>query len=178
VSSEPVAPAPDDKDWTWVLNRPCPECGFDASVPDRSELAALTRAIVTALQSTVTARGGTRRPQPAVWSALEYGCHVRDVCVVFGTRLKLMRGSDNPTFANWDQDDTALTEQYWTQDPPTVAAELAVEGERMAAAFDTVTIDEWARPGSRSNGSVFTVETLGRYFLHDLRHHLHDVCGE
>ena len=22
---------PDDKDWTWVLERPCPECGFDAA---------------------------------------------------------------------------------------------------------------------------------------------------
>ena len=22
---------PDTKDWTWVLERPCPECGFDAS---------------------------------------------------------------------------------------------------------------------------------------------------
>ena|SRR5579871_5162405 len=21
--------APDTKDWTWVLERPCPECGFD-----------------------------------------------------------------------------------------------------------------------------------------------------
>ena len=31
------------------------------------------------------------------------------------------------------------------------------------------------RPGRRSNGSVFTVETLGRYFLHDVLHHLHDV---
>ena len=20
---------PDDKNWTWVLERPCPECGFD-----------------------------------------------------------------------------------------------------------------------------------------------------
>ena len=20
---------PDTKDWTWVLQRPCPECGFD-----------------------------------------------------------------------------------------------------------------------------------------------------
>src|SRR5262245_58876013 len=32
--SEPIEPdpddtepAPDDKDWTWVLERPCPECG-------------------------------------------------------------------------------------------------------------------------------------------------------
>jgi hypothetical protein len=22
---------PDIKDWTWVIDRPCPECGFDAS---------------------------------------------------------------------------------------------------------------------------------------------------
>ena len=21
---------PDTKDWTWVLERPCPECGFEA----------------------------------------------------------------------------------------------------------------------------------------------------
>lgn len=32
-----------------------------------------------------------------------------------------------------------------------------------------------ARPGRRSNGSVFTVRTLGQYFLHDVVHHLHDV---
>ena len=27
----------------------------------------------------------------------------------------------------------------------------------------------------RSNGTVFTVETLGRYHLHDVVHHLWDV---
>ena len=21
---------PDDKDWTWVLERPCPDCGYNA----------------------------------------------------------------------------------------------------------------------------------------------------
>ena len=24
-----MAIIPDTKDWTWVLQRPCPECGFD-----------------------------------------------------------------------------------------------------------------------------------------------------
>jgi hypothetical protein len=28
---------------------------------------------------------------------------------------------------------------------------------------------------TRSNGDEFTVETLGRYHLHDVVHHLHDV---
>jgi len=31
---------PDTKDWTWVLERPCPECGFDATAIAVTELAA------------------------------------------------------------------------------------------------------------------------------------------
>jgi hypothetical protein len=177
VSSEPTAPTPDDKDWTWVLERPCPDCGFDASAVERTQLGELTRRSITALRSAVTAPGSTVRPRPEVWSALEYGCHVRDVCIIFGTRLSLMRSSDNPSFANWDQDETALAGQYWAQDPAAVSAGLEVEGERIAAAFDSVSDAEWPRPGRRSNGSLFTVETLGRYFLHDLRHHQHDVSA-
>ena len=52
-----------------------------------------------------------------------------------------------------------------------------IHGEREALADDlaTLTGEQWARVGRRSNGSVFTVDTLGRYFAHDLVHHLHDV---
>ena len=32
----------------------------------------------------------TGRPRPGVWSALEYGCHVRDVHVLFAERVRLM----------------------------------------------------------------------------------------
>ena len=78
-------------------------------------------------------------------------------------------------FANWDQDETALAERYWEQSADTVRAELAEEGERFAADLDTVRADELSRPGRRSNGSTFTVDTLARYFLHDLVHHVHDV---
>lgn len=51
----------------------------------------------------------------------------------------------------------------------------ALESERIAADLATVRPDELARPGRRSNGSQFTVDTLGKYFLHDLEHHAHDV---
>jgi hypothetical protein len=171
----PVTPAPDDKDWTWVLDKPCPECGFDAASVGRTEVGARARASAAALQTALAAPDAAQRPEPEVWSALEYGAHVRDVCIIFGARLSLMRGVLNPEFANWDQDETALAEQYWTQDPETVSAELGSEVERIAADFDSVGDDEWERPGRRSNGSMFTVDTLGRYFLHDLHHHVHDV---
>ncbi len=35
--------------------------------------------------------------------------------------------------------------------------------------------DQWDLRGTRSNGSKFTVATLGIYLVHDIEHHLHDV---
>ncbi|WAP51799.1 hypothetical protein OL239_19080 [Arthrobacter sp. ATA002] len=34
---------PDTKNWTWVLDRPCPECGFDAAATDFSDVPGLLR---------------------------------------------------------------------------------------------------------------------------------------
>lgn len=45
----------------------------------------------------------------------------------------------------------------------------------MADAFDAVAVRQWNRPGLRSNGSRFTVETLGPYLVHDLVHHVWDL---
>jgi DinB family protein len=173
VSDSPTVPTPDDKDWTWVLDRPCPECGFDASTV--TDLPARIRTAAGALRAALAGPGARDRPSPEVWSPLEYACHARDVCIVFGARLSSMRGTDDPQFLNWDQDETALAERYWEQDPATVAEELTAESERIAADFAGVRPEEWARPGRRSNGSVFTIDTLSRYFLHDLEHHAHDV---
>ena len=33
----------EDKDWTWVLDRACPDCGFDASACPPEAVAGLTR---------------------------------------------------------------------------------------------------------------------------------------
>jgi hypothetical protein len=174
---EPRAPEPDDKDWTWTTTRPCPDCGFDpAAVPDAGIAAALrgtTRRWVAVLGRDSVAI----RPAPAVWSALEYGCHVRDVHRLFVERTRSMLEADGPRFANWDQDETAVRERYWAQDPATVAGELAESAESAAAVFEGVPVDGWARCGYRSNGSEFTVASIGRYYLHDVIHHLHDVAG-
>ncbi|HEV7146045.1 MAG TPA: DinB family protein [Pedococcus sp.] len=166
---------PDTKDWTWTLERACPECGFEASAVPGPEVA--TRALtLTAPWDLVLARADVReRPEPAVWSPLEYACHVRDVCRVFEDRVRLMLEQDDPQFANWNQDETALAEQYGTQDPATVGAELRVAAARTSTAFGTVGEEQWGRRGRRSNGTAFTVLTLGQYFLHDLAHHLFDV---
>jgi hypothetical protein len=171
----PLAPEPDEKDWTFVLERPCPECGYLAAGVDAHELPALVLA-ATAPWAAVLARPDVaERPAPAVWSPLEYGCHIRDVLRVFTGRIELIRTQDNPRFPNWDQDAAAIADRYWEQAPVTVSTEIADAAQANAAAWATVAEDEWPRPGTRSNGSEFTLDTLGRYLLHDLRHHLHDV---
>ncbi|GAB2981807.1 DinB family protein [Nocardioides montaniterrae] len=166
---------PDTKDWTWVLDRPCGECGFDPAPVGRDAIAQAIRDNAAFWQHALTLAGVEERPAPATWSPTEYACHVRDVHRIFGSRLALMLDQDDPQFANWDQDETAAAERYDLQRAEVVAVELAEAARSVAAAYDEVRGDQWGRRGRRSNGSVFTVETLGRYHLHDVIHHRWDV---
>lgn len=166
---------PDLKDWTWVLQRPCPECGFDGPAVDRAELPGAIRDNARGWQEVLAGPDVPVRPADNVWSPLEYACHVRDVHVLFDQRVHLMLDQDDPRFANWDQDVTAVEQDYGSQDAAEVARELSAAAEAVATTYSSVAGDQWQRPGRRSNGSAFTVDTLGRYHLHDVVHHLHDV---
>jgi hypothetical protein len=165
----------DTKDWTWTIARACPECGFEASAVQAPEVAERVLSLTGPWPAVLSRPDVRRRPEPGVWSPLEYGCHVRDVCRVFEARVRLMLAEDDPRFENWDQDATAVQEGYAEQDPGVVAAALAEAAARASSAFDEVGEVQWDRRGLRSNGSQFTVLTLGQYFLHDLAHHLVDV---
>jgi hypothetical protein len=168
---------PDTKDWTWVIERPCPECGYDGRAVRFADIPALLAANAAEWQRVLERDNVRERPNPTTWSTLEYSAHVRDVFRIFTVRLELMLAQDNPEFANWDQDATAIADRYDEQDPRTVAIELAAMAERAAAAFAAVPEEQRERTGRRSDGAVFTVSSLGRYFLHDPVHHLHDVGG-
>ena len=178
VSSEPDAIVPDTKDWTWVLERPCPECGFDTGAFPREQVPRLVRDNAARWRAVLAAPGVRTRPSPTVWSPLEYACHVRDVFRLYDERLQLMLDGDDPLYPNWDQDAAALAGRYREQDPTRVADEVAEAGEVIAARFDQVRGEAWTRPGRRSDGARFTVESFARYFVHDPVHHLHDVGGE
>jgi hypothetical protein len=171
----PEAIVPDTKDWTWVLERPCEQCGFDTRTVRREDVPALLRATAEAWLPVLSRPDARDRPRPDVWSALEYGCHTRDVYRVFATRLASMLAEDSPHFDNWDQDATAVAERYSEQDPAVVASELGDAAESLAESFGAVRDDQWGRTGLRSDGAAFTVETLARYLLHDPVHHLWDV---
>ncbi|ART70380.1 methyltransferase type 12 [Mycobacterium dioxanotrophicus] len=166
---------PDSKDWTWVLTRPCPECGFDASGVPPTEVARHIRDDAAAWVPRLQQPGVATRNRPDRWSTLEYGCHVRDVHRIFAHRVELMLTEDDPQFPNWDQDATAVADDYASQDPQRVAGELFDAAGVVADLYDRVPDGAWSRRGLRSNGSTFTVATIALYHLHDIVHHAHDV---
>ncbi|MEM7337859.1 MAG: DinB family protein [Actinomycetota bacterium] len=174
-------PPPDTKNWTWVLEQQCPECGYEAYAAERNELGARIRANAADWRRLLS-RGDLvyQRPpvapgQPPAWSALEYGAHTRDVVQLFHDRLKLALSKKNPTFSDWDQDRAAIDGNYAEQDPNQVAYQLAATAGRVADMVDRVNGSQWERTAKRSDGAEFTVETLIRYKLHDLVHHVWDV---
>lgn len=166
---------PDTKDWTWVLSRPCGECGADVGAVDPATIAQELRHNASAWRTVLAGDDAAERPTPGVWSPLEYACHVRDVHVVFDQRLRSMLEQDDPLFENWDQD--AAAAGYGDQPATEVADELSGAAAAVAKRYDGLTPQQWDRPGRRSNGSAFTLATLAQYHLHDVLHHLWDVSA-
>nr|WP_239579732.1 DinB family protein [Microlunatus panaciterrae] len=161
------------------MSERCPECGLSAGeVPvdelaDRAEAAA-----VEWVQILTSSPAVTFRPSPIVWSALEYGAHVRDAFRLFDARLALMLVEDDPVFDNWDQDETAIAEGYAEADPDQVAEELSSAAASFVARVRALEPSQLDRPGRRSDGAEFTVTTFIQYLLHDVLHHLWDVTGQ
>ena len=160
----------DTKNWTWVLERRCEDCSFDASTLTVDQIGPQ---LVQACDALAAAAGDRVRPSADVWSPLEYACHVRDICRVFSARLSRILTEDDPAFENWDQDETAVASRYGEQDPSVVADDLRADARALAVQFAAVT--DWERTGLRSDGSRFTVRTLGQYLVHDPVHHVWDV---
>ena len=169
---------PETKDWTWVLHRPCPECSLDTRSFAREDIPTIIGANTASWQQALTASADpAARPAPGTWSPVEYACHVRDLLVLCDYRLNLMLTQDDPLFANWDQDEAAVTGQYGEQALTEVAAQLRDAANTAVSRFAKVAGGQWLRKGRRGDGAQFTVETFGRHLVHETVHHLYDVTG-
>ena len=156
----------------------CEECGFAYDsvaadgVPER--LGGLAARYADALAGVADVR---RRPAPAVWSPLEYTCHVRDVLRVQRARLDLALHTDAPEFAPMGRDELAVTAAYNSQDPAAVLIALGAAADLLATAFaalapadlDRVGLYPWPEPTAR------TLLWLGQHTVHEGEHHLMDI---
>lgn len=159
----------------------CDECGFeyasvrpgDAAVTVRS-FPKRYRAPLTRLLPGEDVSLLRTRPEPSVWSALEYAAHVRDVFGAYGERIQLALVEDGPTFEGIAPDELAAERRYNEQDPEAVAGELAANAEALAALLETVPDDGWDRVGY-ARGEERSVLFTAQRAVHEGNHHLLDV---
>ena len=169
---------PDTKDWTWVVQRRCPECGLDAAAVPAEQIAEEIRSNAaewTRVRGQTEPEWWSRRPDPGTWSPLEYAAHVRDVHRVFTTRLEALLTEHDPLWPDWDQDAAAVEGEYASEDVDAVLEDLSAAADHIAAQYRGLTAQQWQRPARRSDGASFTGATMARYHLHDVVHHLGDI---
>lgn len=164
---------------------PCAECGLDAGAVDRAalagELVALGRRYRAPFTRFLEGEDGDAlvraRPEPEVWSALEYACHVRDVLAVQRERILLAQAEDTPTFVPMGRDQRVVDDRYNEQDPGAVVDALAGLAEALAATLTTLDEAGWERTGIYNYPSTAerTMGWVARQTLHEGRHHLLDI---
>lgn len=174
MATQPPPPVPgDDRDWTFVITDGCGECGFQP-VP-RAALADWFVQQSHRWRDALARPDVADRPEPEVWSTVEYGRHVRDMLAVLDERIEAMLGLDTPMLTDWDGDAQAVELEYWRADPRQTLMDLQRSAVRVGTLLRSVEGEDWERSGLRSDGMSFTVATMSQYIAHEMEHHLHDV---
>jgi hypothetical protein len=155
----------------------CDACGFDGARYDDASLLHALRILGPRWRSLLSETGPElrERPEPEVWSALEYAAHSRDITAlhVFGVEQALTL--DEPSFPPIDDDlvDSAAA-SYGSADPDAVLDALEEQAMRLAQLADDAGPDHWSR-GLTIGGARSDVRRLLEHALHDSLHHLDDV---
>jgi DinB family protein len=162
----------------------CDECGFNYDTGDlqgtvttlirqsAESSMALTKAAASKDPNVVRVR-----PEPEVWSAIEYACHVRDVLETQRFRIAQCLAEDRPVYAPMDRTGRVKQEKYEDQDPMEVAAALMRFAREFGAAARVLTPPQLGKLGLY-NYPVRAPRSLGwiiRHTAHEIQHHRHDI---
>jgi hypothetical protein len=120
-----------------------------------------------------------QRPEPAVWSALEYLCHVRDVLIVQRDRAVLAQVEERPNFVRMYRDERVDLCHYASHDVGEVLNHVGMAAELCALVFDSLDEKAWSRPLIYNwPGPIERdVAWLGRHTAHEAEHHFQDIIG-
>lgn len=153
---------------------PCALCGQDVrGVPVRdlgATLAHTARRWATLLETSVETADGSdavrQRPQPDVWSVLEYACHVRDVLSFAHHDLHVVLADPSMGASDFDGVSAAASGNYREQMVDAVAADVVVAAAEVARASQRL-------PREADSVAVMRV----RWALHEALHHLVDAAA-
>jgi hypothetical protein len=158
----------------------CAECGYSYSTLGRHQIAPALGARAQEYRRLLIDTDAPvlrAHPREGVWSALEYGCHIRDVLKVQRARTLLALSERRPDFAPMRRDERVVEERYNEQDPDVVADQVVSNAAALARTFDGLEDAGWRRTGVYHwpTAEVRTVEWIGRHTVHEQVHHLLDL---
>lgn len=119
-----------------------------------------------------------RRPESGVWSAVEYGAHVRDVLYNIRDRIVVGIVEDTPTPKAMYGAVRADLGMYAEDEPHTLGAELELAGRLFARTIRALTPEQlartivygWPREAERS------LRWVAAQAVHEAEHHAVDVA--
>jgi hypothetical protein len=158
----------------------CAECGFSYELVQPDAVPGRLRALRTGFSKELASAdtvAASRRPEPAVWSALEYACHVRDVLLVQRERAIVAQVEDVPAVARMHRDERVSLARYDAHPVPVVLDQLGMAAELCAVVFEALDQAGWARrlvypwPEATERDLAW----VGRHTVHEGEHHLMDV---
>ncbi|MEB4211854.1 DinB family protein [Mycobacterium sp. 94-17] len=157
----------------------CADCGF---VYDLSQSAGVARAIPERVAEVAAILRGREadlrsRRRPAVWSPLEYACHLRDMLLVQRERVLAARRIDGPDCLPSGRDERVVHDGYAEQEPEDVARQLADAAQLFANVLARLGPDDWDRsvvyhyPETRER----SLRWVALHTMHEAQHHLLDI---
>ena len=157
----------------------CAECGFLYSSVLSNSVAERLRSFSSRFADALTDSNNHlyERPQPEVWSAVEYTCHVRDTFLSQRERLYLSLAVDVPGFAPMYRDLRVEFAHYNHEPIGQLLDELSFAAGLIGDAFAGLQEDQWSRTCCYNYpvSSERSVLWLGQHTVHEGEHHLMDV---
>ncbi len=157
----------------------CAQCGF---VYDLGQAAAAGQAINEWVAAAVVILVGRdvdlrSRRQPEVWSALEYGCHLRDMLLVQRERVLAALRVDRPDCTAMGRDERVVHDGYADQQPADGRRQLGDAALMFGNVLHRLSAADWSRTvlyhfpetGERS------LQWLAVHTAHEAQHHLRDI---
>jgi len=161
-----------------VEHERCGACGFDGARYDDESLLATLRDLGPSWRALIGSAGQElrTRPEPEVWSAIEYAAHSRDITALHAFGVEQALTTEEPSFPAIDGDAliASAAASYCGGDPDEIVDALDAESTRLAQLAEDAGSRSWSR-GLTIGESRIDVRRLLEHALHDSVHHLADV---
>jgi len=155
----------------------CPECHLDYGTLDPVRISSRIRPVGDDVRSRLAGHDDQTlrtRPEPAVWSAVEYAAHLADAFDAFVEMVQVMPSGADMTDFFWNPDDRAIVQRYNEHALESVLTALDTNAIRLAASFDRLRTEDWTVTAEFPWGERDLL-TMARNAVHEGVHHAQDI---